>query len=180
MATVGFVMAAAPRTPGVYIAGVLVYGFSLGLANAAFSAVALQAIGRGAASAKYAILSSLGNVPVVWMTAFDGWVHDRAGVAAMLNGEALVAVVCIVLGMVALWKIGGYAMRDVSVAATALGILLGATTLWAQVQAPPAPWRGAGTTPCVGSDGGVYQCLPPPRSIASAPGVCSTTRPGSC
>src|SRR5262245_20713610 len=30
----------------------------------------------------------------------------------------------------------------------------------AQVQPPPAPWRGAGPTPCVGSDGGVIQCSP--------------------
>ena len=47
-----------------------------------------------------------------------------------------------------------------------LGILLGAAALWAQPQAPPAPWRGAGPTPCVGSDGGIYKCAPAPRSIA--------------
>jgi hypothetical protein len=35
-----------------------------------------------------------------------------------------------------------------------------------QVQPPPAPWRGAGPTPCVGSDGGVYQCPPAPRAFA--------------
>ena len=45
-------------------------------------------------------------------------------------------------------------------------MFLGAATLWAQVQAPPAPWRGAGPTPCVGPDGGVYQCPPAPRVIA--------------
>src|SRR5579859_5532568 len=37
---------------------------------------------------------------------------------------------------------------------------------WAQVQPPPAPWRGAGTTPCVQSDGGVYQCPPLARAVA--------------
>jgi len=45
-----------------------------------------------------------------------------------------------------------------------------ATGLWAglqaQVQPPPAPWRGAGPTPCVGTDGGVFQCPPPARTIA--------------
>ncbi len=45
------------------------------------------------------------------------------------------------------------------------GILLSAAA-WAQVQVPPAPWRGAGATPCVGSDGGVYQCPPAPRPVA--------------
>jgi imidazolonepropionase-like amidohydrolase len=38
--------------------------------------------------------------------------------------------------------------------------------VWAQVQPPPAPWRGAGATPCVGSDGGVFQCPPAARVIA--------------
>ena len=41
------------------------------------------------------------------------------------------------------------------------GILMMSTTLGAQtVQPPPAPWRGAGPTPCVGSDGGILQCAP--------------------
>ena len=36
----------------------------------------------------------------------------------------------------------------------------------AQVQPPPAPWRGAGPTPCVGSDGGIYRCPPAARVVA--------------
>jgi imidazolonepropionase-like amidohydrolase len=44
--------------------------------------------------------------------------------------------------------------------------LLGAGALRAQVQAPPAPWRGAGPTPCTGSDGGVFKCPPAPRVAA--------------
>jgi len=57
-------------------------------------------------------------------------------------------------------------MRYSSVLA-ALGIIMLATTLGAQtVQPPPAPWRGAGPTPCVGSDGGILQCAPAPRVVA--------------
>ena len=41
-----------------------------------------------------------------------------------------------------------------------------AAALLAQPQAPPAPWRGAGPTPCVGSDGGIHQCAVPPGMIA--------------
>jgi len=41
-----------------------------------------------------------------------------------------------------------------------------AVTLSAQVQPPPAPWRGAGPTPCVGADGGIFQCPPAPRTVA--------------
>src|SRR5689334_15510775 len=51
-----------------------------------------------------------------------------------------------------------------TIVATASGILLTAT-LWAQVQPPPAPWKGAGPTPCVGSDGGVFRCAPSPGTI---------------
>src|SRR2546428_7680975 len=45
-------------------------------------------------------------------------------------------------------------------------VLLGAMAVGAQVQPPPAPWRGAGPTPCVGSDGGIYKCPPAPQTIA--------------
>jgi imidazolonepropionase-like amidohydrolase len=45
-------------------------------------------------------------------------------------------------------------------------LLLGAAVAHAQVQPPPAPWRGAGPTPCVGSDGAVYKCAPAPETIA--------------
>ena len=40
----------------------------------------------------------------------------------------------------------------------ALVLLLGIAPVQAQVQAPN--WRGAGPTPCVGSDHGIYQCPP--------------------
>src|SRR5262245_21507005 len=63
------------------------------------------------------------------------------------------------------WLILGGSMRRMLVLAI-IGSLWIALTLWAQVQPPPAPWRGAGPTPCVGSDGGIYQCPPAPRPIA--------------
>ena len=45
-------------------------------------------------------------------------------------------------------------------------ILLGAATLRAQLAPPPAPWRGAGPPPCVGPEGGFFQCPPAPRALA--------------
>jgi len=48
----------------------------------------------------------------------------------------------------------------------AVGTILLATAASAQVQPPPAPWRGAGPAPCVGPDGGVFKCPPAPRTIA--------------
>src|SRR5260370_518895 len=61
---------------------------------------------------------------------------------------------------------GRAAMRSKSVIAAKVAILLSPTTLWAPLQQPPTPWRGAGPTPCVGSDGGVYQCPPAARVVA--------------
>ena len=57
-------------------------------------------------------------------------------------------------------------MRSRSVLAAGLAFTLGAITLRAQGQPPAAPWRGAGQTPCVGSDGGVYKCAPASRTLA--------------
>jgi len=53
-----------------------------------------------------------------------------------------------------------------SVLTTGLALALSAVSLLSQVQPRPGAWRGAGPTPCAGSDGGVFQCPPAPRTIA--------------
>ncbi len=45
-------------------------------------------------------------------------------------------------------------------------VLLVSAAFAAQVQPPPAPWRGAGAPPCVGSEGGIFQCPPVPQVTA--------------
>src|SRR6266487_4209401 len=102
MAMVAIIMAVTAHTPNAFSVGVLAYALTCGRAYAAFSAIVLLAIGRGAASTKYATLSSLGNLPVVYMTTSDGWVHDRFGTAWMLHSEALIAIICIVLALAVL------------------------------------------------------------------------------
>jgi imidazolonepropionase-like amidohydrolase len=57
-------------------------------------------------------------------------------------------------------------MRPKSLPILLAGALLSAAAVYAQVQPPPAPWRGAGPTPCAGSDGGIFKCPPAPRTIA--------------
>jgi imidazolonepropionase-like amidohydrolase len=69
-------------------------------------------------------------------------------------------------------------MRSKSVCTAALALSLNAIAVWAQVQPPPAPWRGAGVTPCVGSDGGVFQCPPAARVIAIRAGRLFDSRTG--
>ncbi|HZJ30273.1 MAG TPA: amidohydrolase family protein, partial [Vicinamibacterales bacterium] len=52
------------------------------------------------------------------------------------------------------------------IVARLLVVLFVTVGLRAQVQPPPAPWRGAGPTPCVGSDGGVIKCPSSPAATA--------------
>src|SRR5262249_16135965 len=47
-----------------------------------------------------------------------------------------------------------------------IALLTIAITLLAQVRPPPAPCRGAGLTPCVGSDGGIFRCPPAAGTVA--------------
>src|SRR4249920_2732030 len=55
-------------------------------------------------------------------------------------------------------------MRHQSALMTAFGTAMAAVALSAQ--APQAPWRGAGSQPCAGTDGGFYKCAPAARAIA--------------
>ena len=57
-------------------------------------------------------------------------------------------------------------MRSTVALAVVCAVSVSAVTLWGQVQPPPAPWRGAGPTPCVASDGGIIQCATGPRIVA--------------
>lgn len=67
-----------------------------------------------AASTKYEALSSLGNVPVVYMTALDGWVHDRFGTGWMLRTDALSAIVFVVVALFILHKINAARAQDLA------------------------------------------------------------------
>lgn len=63
----------------------------------------------------------------------------------------------------------------------AIGIAL--TTMihvavWAQAPKMAQNWRGAGGTPCIGSDGGVYQCPPAPQVEAIRAGHLLDTETG--
>jgi hypothetical protein len=72
------------------------------MANAAFSAIVLHAIGGGLASTKYALVSSIGNFAPVYLTAFDGWLHDTYGIKAMLIGETLLGITFILVSLLVL------------------------------------------------------------------------------
>jgi PAT family beta-lactamase induction signal transducer AmpG len=97
MAAGAVAMALAPCSESMYVAFTLLYAFISGLTYAGFSAVALEAIGRGAAATKYNLFASLSNIPIGYMTWVDGWAAARWGVGGMLYIEALVGVLALLV-----------------------------------------------------------------------------------
>ncbi len=97
MALVAIIMSIMPTTSSTYIFGVLAYAFAMGMCNAAFTAVILYAIGKKAASTKYSLLSSLGNIPVSYMTIVDGWAHDEYNSKIMLLTEAAAGILFVII-----------------------------------------------------------------------------------
>ncbi len=96
-ALVPFLMALMPYQPAVYIVGVLVYAFSMGLGYATFTAIIIFVIGKKNVATKYSLLASLGNLPVVYMTTFDGWTHDKFGSRNMLTAEAFMGILFVII-----------------------------------------------------------------------------------
>jgi MFS family permease len=95
-------MGLAPRTQPMFIVFTLAYGFLVGVSYAAFSAVTLEAIGRGAAATKYNLLASLSNIPIAYMTVIDGWAQTHYGSGGMLYAEAAIGITAVALfGVVA-------------------------------------------------------------------------------
>jgi len=115
-AMVTVLIAAMPYQRVVYIAGVLIYGFSTGLMYAAYTALLFFVIGKKHVATKYSLLSSLGNLPVVYMTAFDGWTHDRFGSRYMLFAEALLGIIFTIIFLLILKRMKYKKLIPVTVA----------------------------------------------------------------
>ncbi len=103
LAVCAVAMAFAPRTQLMYVIFVNLYSFINGLCYAAFSAVVLEAIGKGAAATKYNVFASLSNVPIAYLTVANGWVSTHWGTGAMLCFEASAGVLGILLFALIAW-----------------------------------------------------------------------------
>lgn len=93
--------ALSPRTETMYVLYVGIYMLLAGFCYAAFGAVVLEAIGKGAAATKYNLLAGIANGPIMYLSWMDGQAHNvwRApswlavdGTTLMLLTEALVPV----------------------------------------------------------------------------------------
>jgi PAT family beta-lactamase induction signal transducer AmpG len=91
-----------PQRPALYFASTVLYLFTIGAGYALFTSVALEFLGGSgkSGSSRYAIINSLGNIPVVYMSWLDGRGYTYWGPRGMPGMDALVsaAVIAILLG----------------------------------------------------------------------------------
>lgn len=93
MAATTAVMAVLPATPFVYLALLMIYSLVTGLCYAAFSAVVLDAIGRGNAATKYNAFASLSNFPIWYMGLVLARADTHWGPRQMLWTESVAGVI---------------------------------------------------------------------------------------
>jgi len=81
-----------PMRPAVYFVGTTLYLFVNGTALATFTAVVLEFMGRSgkSGSGRYSIINGMGNVPVIYMYALDGWGGNKWGPRGLAATEAVV------------------------------------------------------------------------------------------
>jgi len=84
-----------PMRPSNYYLGVTLYLFTVGTCYAMFTAVVLEFLGHSgkSGSGRYSIINSLGNVPVLYMIALDGWGGEKWGARGLAGTEAVVGAV---------------------------------------------------------------------------------------
>lgn len=107
MASISLAMALGPRTPWAFLVFATLYNGAVGLSYGAYSAVTLEAIGRGAAGTKFNLISSISNVPILVVVLIDGWVQTRWGSGAMLIAETVLGVAGIAVYAAVAWGTRG-------------------------------------------------------------------------
>jgi len=90
-------MAFGPRTPLGFMVFACLYNGVVGFSYGAYSAVTLEAIGKGAAGTKFNLVASISNVPILLVTLVDGWAETRFGSSGMLFVEAGLGVAAVAL-----------------------------------------------------------------------------------
>jgi len=89
------VLALGPQRPAVYFAGTVLFLFTIGAGYALFTGVSLEFLGGSgkSGSTRYAIINSLGNLPVAYMSWIDGRAYARWGPRAMPAADAILAAI---------------------------------------------------------------------------------------
>ncbi len=84
----------APRTMLIFTIGRLLYSFLEGINFAIYSAYLYELVGRDnpLAGTQVSLLSAASCLPIVYMTALDGFGFDLGGMTGMLAMDTFVAV----------------------------------------------------------------------------------------
>jgi PAT family beta-lactamase induction signal transducer AmpG len=84
-----------PLSPSTYFIGATLYLFTIGTCYAMFTAVVLEFLGQSgkSGSGRYSLINSLGNVPVVYMTALDGRGGKLWGARGLAGTDAVVGAI---------------------------------------------------------------------------------------
>jgi MFS family permease len=104
-------MALGPRTPMGFMIFVTAYNLVIGCCYGAFSALTLEAIGKGAAATKYNLLASASNTPILVMTLVLGQAQANWGSGGMLLTEAACAGIAAVFYTVVVFATRGWSWR---------------------------------------------------------------------
>jgi len=89
------ILSLGPRRPAVYFTGTVLYLFTIGASYALFTGVSLEFLGRSgkSGSSRYAIINSLGNLPVAYVAYLDGRAYAHWGPRAMPAADAVVSAI---------------------------------------------------------------------------------------
>jgi PAT family beta-lactamase induction signal transducer AmpG len=84
-----------PLSPSTYFIGATLYLFTIGTCYALFTAVVLEFLGQSgkSGSGRYSIINSLGNIPVVYMTALDGRGGKLWGARGLAGTDAIIGAI---------------------------------------------------------------------------------------
>ena len=90
-AAFAFYLGFAPPNSFTYAAGYSGYSIAVGFAYAVFTALVLEVLGprRHAAGTSYSLLVASGNLPIAYMTWFDGLGYKNAGTRGLMGVDAL-------------------------------------------------------------------------------------------
>jgi MFS transporter, PAT family, beta-lactamase induction signal transducer AmpG len=92
-ASTAAVLALGPQRPAVYFTGTALFLFTIGAGYALFTGVSLEFLGGSgkSGSSRYAIINSLGNLPVAYMSFLDGRAYAHWGPRAMPAADAILS-----------------------------------------------------------------------------------------
>jgi MFS transporter, PAT family, beta-lactamase induction signal transducer AmpG len=86
------IFAVGPQRPAVYLTGTVLFLFTIGAGYALFTGVSLEFLGGSgkSGSSRYAIINSLGNLPVAYMSWLDGRGYAHWGARGVPAVDAIV------------------------------------------------------------------------------------------